>query len=126
MKRLLLTAVILAAVFTGLQSCRKDVVQSENIREITIDTTLSAGTGYELQLAPLGDDDDVVDIIQQAQHFSVSRIENLTDVFNPVYHYETGDNIPGTEQVVLAISKNPASKHYNRDSTIVYINFLIK
>ncbi|MBV9987090.1 MAG: hypothetical protein JO301_05390 [Chitinophagaceae bacterium] len=126
MKRVLLAAFVLAAALFVFSSCRKEVIQSENIREIIIDTTLSAGTDYQLQLAPLGDDDNIVDIIQQAQHFSVSRIENLTDVFNPVYHYVPGENASGPEQVVLAVSKNPTSKNYNHDSTIVYLNFLIK
>lgn len=126
MKKVIPCFFFLALVTGFFASCKKEVKNCEQIKEITIDTTLAAGTDYQLQLAPLGDDDDIVDILQQPNSFSVSRIENLSDVFNPVYHFKSTDKSNGPDQVVLAVSKNPMSRNYNKDSTIVYINLLIK
>ncbi len=126
MKKYLLSTFSALALLCVLPSCQKESVQSELIREITIDTTLAAGSDYFLSLAPFGDDDHIVDIIQQASKFSVSQIENLTDVFNPIYHYASDAKSVGADRVVLAISKNPTCRKYNRDSTFVYINFQIR
>lgn len=123
MKKHLLTAVLLLSGVVIMQSCRKDVQRSEIIKEITINNTIVAGEDYELSLAQFGDDDNIATIIQQANHAAISQLENLSDVFNPVYHYASKEKITGTDQVVLAISKNPESKRCNKDSTIITINF---
>lgn len=109
-----------------MQSCRKDIQQSEIIKEITIDTTIQSGTDYKLNLAPYGDDDNIATIIQQANHYTLSQLEDISDVFNPVYHYVSDPKSTGSEQVVLAISKNPAMEKCNKDSTIITINFTIQ
>lgn len=126
MKKNLLLVFSGICLFTLMQSCTKEVHQSENIKEITIDTTIRAGTDFDLSLAPYGDDDNIADIIQQAHHYSVSQIEELSDVFNPVYHYVADVKSSGPDQVVIAISKDPDCKRPNKDSTIITINFIIK
>lgn len=126
MKKYLLHFFYAFCLFVLMQSCTKEIHQSENIKEITIDTTLRAGTDFNLSLAPYGDDDNVADIIQQANHYSLSRLEDLSDVFNPVYHYVSDVKSSGPDRVVIAISKNPDCKRANKDSTIITINFIIK
>jgi hypothetical protein len=126
MKKYLLYTVSALALLCVLPSCHKESVQSENIQEVSIDTTIAAGSDYYLSLAPLGDDDNIVDIIKQGTKYSTSRIENLTDVFNPIYHYAADTNATGPDQVVLAITKNPTCRDYNKDSTFVCINFVIR
>ncbi len=126
MKKNLLPFFYAICLFALMQSCTKEVHQGENIKEITIDTTIRAGADFNLSLAPYGDDDNIADIIQQAHHYSVSRLEDLSDTFNPIYHYVADVKSSGPDQVVLAISKNPGCKRSNRDSTIITINFIIK
>jgi hypothetical protein len=125
MKNILSLAILLLFAFTMMPSCRKDV-QSHCIKEINIDTTLQAGSDYELDLIHYGDDDNIATIIKQASHFSISQLENLSDVFNPIYHYVSEEKATGSDQVVLAISKHPDVARGNRDSTIITINFTLK
>lgn len=126
MNKLLLLAVSCFVILSLLPSCQKEIQQSERIREITIDTTVQSGGDYELHLSVFGDDDDFATIIQQGNNYSVSQLEDLSDIFAPVYHYVPKAKATGTDQVVLAISKFPGSKRCNRDSTIITINFTIK
>lgn len=126
MKNLLSSLILLVAAAIMLPSCQKDMQQSGIPQKITIDTTLQAGLDYELNLAPYGDEDNIATIIQQANHFSISQLENLSDVFNPIYHYVAQEKITGIEQVVISISKHPDSRRCNKGSTIITINFTIK
>lgn len=126
MQKYLLNPAVILSLFILLQSCRKDSAHSPIIKEVTIDATILAGTDYELSLAPFGDDDNIATILQQARYFSVSQLENLSDVFNPIYHYVPDSKITGMDKVVLAISKNPDCKRFNKDSTIITIHFTIK
>ena len=117
--------VMLLILLIMFHSCRKDVQENGVITKISIDTTITAGSDYELSLIPYGDDDDIATIIQQATNFSISQLEDLSDVFNPVYHYVPA-KINGTDKVVLAINKHPDITQSNRDSTIITIHFTIK
>lgn len=126
MKKIVPVAVFFIFLFVVMQSCKKDVQKNEITTQIRIDTTIVAGTDYQLSLAPYGDDDEIATITQQANDFSISQLENVTDVFNPVYHYVAPSKNSGTEQVVLAITQNPDSRRCNKDSTIITINFTIK
>ena len=128
MKKTLLSITASLLVLFILQSCQKEVQQSEKIKEITIDTTIAAGTTYQLYLAPLGTDDDIANIIQQGSNFSVSALTNETDMFTTVYQYSPASKTSGTtDHVVLSISENPAGKTAcSKDSTIIYLNFTIK
>ena len=127
MRKLIYIIAFFLFLFVTMQSCSKNVDESEIIMKVTIDTTIKAGTEYELSLISYGDDDDdIATIIQQAAHSSISQLENLSDVFNPVYHYASSEKTTGTDRVVLAISKNPDIRKCNRDSTIITINFTIQ
>ncbi len=128
MKKTLLSITALFVALFIMQSCQKEVHQSEKIKEITIDTTLAAGTTYQLYLAPLGTDDDIANIIQQGSNFSVSALTNESDMFTTVYQYSPAAKASGTtDHVVLSISENPAGRPAcSKDSTIIYLNFTIK
>ena len=128
MKKTLLSISLSMLVLFIMQSCQKEVYQSEKIKEITIDTTLSVGTTYQLYLAPFGTDDDIANIIQQGTNFSVSQLTNESDMFTTVYQYTPSAKTSGaTDHVVLSISENPSGKPAcSKDSTIIYLNFTIK
>ena len=127
MKKLLLTLSFLLILIIAMQSCVKEVHQSEVIKEITIDTTIQANADYLLNLAPYGKDDDVATILQKGNNFSISQLENENDMFTSVYHYAPASKTTGTDQVVLAISQNPDGRNTcSKDSTIITINFTIK
>lgn len=127
MKKALLTISLSLFVLLIMQSCQKEVHQSEVIKEITIDTTLAAGSTYQLNLAPYGTEDDIATIIQQGTNYSESELENETDMFTTVYQYKASDKAQGKDKVVLAISANPTGRiATSKDSTIIYLNFTIK
>ncbi len=128
MKKNLLTIAASILLLFIMQSCQKEVHQSEKIKEITIDTTLSVGSIYTLNLAPLGEDDDEANIIQQGSNYSISELTNESDMFTTVYQYMPAAKSSGTtDRVVLAISENPEGRPAcSKDSTIIYLNFTIK
>ena len=128
MKKTLLSITASLLILFIMQSCQKEVHQSEKIKEITIDTTIAAGTTYQLYLAPLGTDDDIANIIQQGSNFSISALTNESDMFTTVYQYSPAAKTSGTtDHVVLSISENPTGRPAcSKDSTIIYLNFTIK
>lgn len=123
----MLPAFAIAFLFaTSLSSCHKEVA-TERIKEITIDTTIAAGSSYYLNLAPLGGDDDIATILDKGSMASVSALENVSDIFTPIYHYSSSESAAGADHVVLAISQNPSGRTVvSRDSTIIYINLTLK
>lgn len=126
MKKFLLGSTLLLALFVMMQSCQKEV-QSETIKEVTIDTTVTAGSDYLLNLAPYGDEGNIATILDKGNNSSVSELENETDMFTTVYHYKTDSKAQGADHVVLSISQNPQGRQVcSKDSTIIYINFTIK
>ena len=128
MKKTLLSITVSILVLFIMQSCQKEVYQSEKIKEITIDTTIAVGSTYQLYLAPLGTEDDIANILQQGSNYSVSQLTNETDMFTTVYQYTPASKSSGTtDHVVLSISQNPAGRPAcSKDSTIIYLNFTIK
>ena len=127
MKKILLSSILLFTLFVMMQSCQKDVVQSEKIKEITIDTTITAGSDYLLKLASYGDEGDVATILDKGSNFAVSQVENETDMFTSIYHYRSNAKANGIEQITLSISQNPKGRQScSKDSTIIYINLTLK
>ena len=119
------------ATFAVLFSCTKPNGHSDMLgKRITIDTTLTSGTTYNLNLAPYGDDDDQATIRQQAASFTTSEITNSASGFSPVYHFSAvGDpKTPLNEQVILSItegSRNGLQAHPS-DSTLITINLKVQ
>jgi hypothetical protein len=122
MKKFILSAAIILASFVVLQSCQKEIIQKEIVKEVTIDTTLTAGSHYFLQLASFGDEGDVAHIIEAPSFASKSAIEEETDMFTSVYHYSAAATAAGnTDHVTISVSR----KHCT-DSTVIYLNLSIK
>ncbi len=126
MKKLLLSAACLLFLFVALQSCKKEVVQTQLVKEITIDTTIHSGSDYYLNLAPYGDEGNVATVVYAGDHFSVSDLENQTDMFTTIYHYTPVSKYVGTDQVTLSISNPSCTDRAGKDSVLVYINLTIK
>jgi hypothetical protein len=127
MKRYLLCCAVLTALYMVLPSCQKEVLNSEKIKELTIDTTLKAGTDFMLDLSAYGDEGDRADIIDQSAASKFSTLENETDMFTTVYHYKAPANFTGRDSVTIAISQNPAGRAVcSKDSTILYLKFTIQ
>jgi hypothetical protein len=125
MKKILVGTSFLFASFVMLQSCQKDLPQSEVIKEITIDTAITMGTDFYFDLAPYGDEDKIANILEKGNIFSISRLEEETDMLTAIYHYKS--DTKGSDHVVLSISQNPTGRNMvSKDSTIIYINLVVK
>src|SRR3954447_9519796 len=75
------------AIVAATQSCKKNIDHVS--KQVVIDTTLTSGSAYLLNLKPYGDDDDVANIIKQATSFTTSEIVSTASTFAPVYHYSS-------------------------------------
>ena len=84
MKKNVFTLTLSLLMVLMFQSCFKDVLQSEKIKEITIDTTISAGSHYHLNLASFGKDDDVATILEKGNHSAISQLENVDELFTSI------------------------------------------
>ncbi len=127
MKKILLGTALLFVLGQLLPACQKEVKQSEQIKEITIDTTISTTADFRLDLTPYGDEGDIATILNKGTHSAISQLENETDMFTTVYHYSPSAKFSGTDSVVVAISQNPQGRTMVcKDSTIIYINLTIK
>jgi hypothetical protein len=122
-KTILLSTLFLLALFVLMQSCQKELVHREFIKELTIDTTITAGTHYYLDLTPYGDEGDMAMVTEPGNYFSVSRLEDVTDMFTYIYHYSPGNNSSDTkDRVTISIKRYSPEE----DSTVIHINFAIK
>jgi hypothetical protein len=127
MKKLLLSSACLLFLFVALQSCKKEVAATQLVKEITIDTTINSGGDYYLNLAKYGDEGNVATVVYAGDHFSVSELENQTDMFTTIYHYTSVSKYSGTDQVTLSISSNtPGADGASKDSVLIYLNLTIK
>lgn len=97
-------------------------MQKEIVKEVTIDTALTAGTHYFLQLSSYGDEGDYANIIEKPAYASTSKMENETDMFTSVYHYvAAADAVGKTDHVTISVSRTAC-----KDSTFIYLNLSIK
>jgi hypothetical protein len=123
----LLYAILPVIILLLTESCSKD--HQHVSKQYTIDTTLTSGTEYQLNLQPYGDGDDTASISTQATNFTTSEIINVTGIFAPVYHYLAETKAGLADQVVLAVKEgnhgNDGNMHHAA-STIITINFTIK
>ncbi len=125
--KLLYSAIVCMVCLIAMQSCQKEVIQSEKIKELTIDTTISYNSTYYLDLSPYCTTSQMVTIIDQAKHFSVSRIDSVEETTSPYYTYATSLKNTGTDKITLAISDlDDGRRILSKDSTIIYINLTIK
>ncbi len=127
MKKIIVSTLILFIAIIALPSCRKDVVQSEVIKEIIIDTTIQAGSVFQLNLAPVWDTTKMAAIIEQSSNFTVSQIDNSEGTTAPIYRYSSSLPSGSTDKVTLSISDlNDGKRILSKDSTIIYLNLTIQ
>lgn len=110
------------ALTSILPSCQKEVQQKQVVKEIKIDTTISAGTDYRLELAEYGEDGDFASIVDKGTNASISELENESDVFTTIYHYKPRATFTGTDLVTLSIHQHEC----DGDSTVIYLNVTVK
>ena len=126
MKKLAITTVMSFLILMLMQSCQKEVATSLRAKQVSVDTTIQAGTDFYLNLAQYGYDDDIATIIQQGTKYTVSQIEDNSDLFTSVYHYSTAENTTGVDRIVLSIKESPVGgQTFSKDSTLVFINLTI-
>jgi hypothetical protein len=123
MKTILRSTIFLLALFILMQSCQKELVHREFVKQLTIDTTIAAGTHYYLDLTPYGDEGDEATVTVPGNYFSVSRLEDVTDMFTYIYHYSPADKLSDTKDRVTIFIKRYSPE---QDSTVIHINFTIK
>ena len=107
-----------------MQSCVKEAAkQTEIVKEIVIDTTVTAGSDFVLNLAQYGHENDVATIVEPGKNFTISQLEDVEDVFITNYHYVASQKNSGSDYVTLSIQGNTDGI---KDSVMIYINFTIK
>ena len=127
MKKLFCASLLAIIGLFFLTACQKEVIQSEVIKEIVLDTTIEAGSVFQLNLAPVYSSTKTASIIEQATGFKISEIDFAEDQANPVYHYSSNLPSGGTDKVTIAIANLPTNTGtVSKDSTIIYVNFTIK
>jgi hypothetical protein len=123
MKTILRSTLFLLTLFALMQSCQKEALHREFVKELIIDTTIAAGTHYYLDLTPYGDEGDLATVTVPGNYFSVSRLEDVTDMFTYIYHYSPVNNSSDTkDRVTISIKRYSPEQ----DSTVIHINFTIK
>jgi hypothetical protein len=117
-----LFVVLLVAV-----SCRKDISEREMPVEIRIDKTITAGADFWLPLAPYGDEGEWARLLEKGTHYTISQLENESDQFTYVYHYQSNPSYKGEENITLAISQDPGNrKPCRHDSTFIYLHLTVQ
>ena len=125
--KLLICGVFSFMTILLLQSCKKD--HEPLLKQYVINTTLSSGVEYQLNLKSYGDEDDVATIIKQGANFNTSEIINNSGAFAPVYHYSASPKGGLNDQVILSIKEGNSRNNCNRgneDLTTITINFTVK
>ncbi len=127
MKRITYVFIANCLLLVMISSCQKEIHQSEKIKEITIDTAITTGTDFYFDMTAYGNEGDIASILEKGNHFSISQLENETDMFTTIYHYAPAAKFIGTDSITLAISQNPIGRAAcSKDSTIIYLNITVK
>ena len=113
----------------SFSSCKKDMHDRNEIKNVDLNIALTAGASYQLDLSKYGDADDVVSIATQATHFDVSAINQdfATKKYNYQYKAPAADPKVTTaiiDKVVIKVSE-PANRCH-KDETNITINFTIQ
>lgn len=108
-------------------SCRKEISEREMPAEIRIDQTITAGSDFWLPLASYGEEGEMATLLNKGANFTISQLENESDQFTYVYHYQSMPSYKGEENITLAISQDPGNrKPCRNDSTFIYLHLNIQ
>ena len=113
-------------IVCGLSSCEKSRGKDE-IKNVTLNVTINAGSIYQLDLRQYGDPDDIVSITTQALNFSTSEIVKDTYLGKYTYTFmraaltKTLNN--GTDKVIIKVAEPSGRRHH--EETNITVNFTI-
>jgi hypothetical protein len=117
----------LFAILFVMASCRKEISEKTMPAEIRIDKTIAAGADFWLPLAPYGDEGEWATLLEKGTHFTISQLENESDQFTYIYHYQSMPSFKGEENITLAISQDPGNrKPCRNDSTFIYLHLVVQ
>ena len=121
MKKLFLFLLV-SGLTTFLLSCNKS--NGFGVKQVVIDTTISSGVLYTLNLKPYGNSGR---IITQAASYSTSQIIGNARASSLVYQYSSAVKGGTIDQVVLGVSGAGNSNGCaNPDSTVIKVNLTVK
>lgn len=117
----------LFAILFVTASCRKEISEREMPAEIRIDKTITAGSDFWLPLAPYGDEGEWASLLEKGINFTISQLENESEQFTYIYHYQSMPAYKGEENITLAISQDPGNRTPSRnDSTFIYLHLTVQ
>ncbi len=127
MKKIIPFLIFCTMALVLLPSCSKEVATGATYKEVFIDTTIQINSSLRLSLAQFWDSTKTVNIIQQANNFSVSLLSGTENNAAPVYNYSSTLQSGGTDEVILAVSDLDNGKRViTYDSTLIYLSIHIK
>jgi hypothetical protein len=94
--KLILPAVI--AAFFFITSCEKEKDKQATVISKVINVDLNENQSYSYNIAPSGDQDDVMEISLQSNHFITSKI-TTDDLRNTLFEYTPALNYSGTDEI---------------------------
>lgn len=108
-------------------SCRKDISKREMPAEIRIDKIITAGSDFWLPLAPYGDEGELTTLLDKGANFTISQLENESDQFSYIYHYQSQPSYKGEENITLVISQDSGNRKPCRsDSSFIYLHLTVQ
>ena len=111
-------------IVINIVSCKKE--HTDQIKNVALNITIQTGTTYTLDLSQYGDDDDLAEIVTQANSFTKSEISQTK--MPSIYTFlkdgnpKAGGN--SNEVVVLKVSE-PTRRNCSHETKIT-INFTVQ
>jgi hypothetical protein len=120
--------VLITAVMFNF-SCKKE---NDDTITKTFNVSLSMGQTYTARVAQTGDDDDVLQITQQASHASSSELASISGSRDMTFNYTPASQYVGTDQVKITSTEGEhhgghghCSGHHHDESTVYVYNITI-
>ncbi len=128
MKKILQSIIAVILITTVITSCKKENHhEKDEVKNITLNISVDAGTIYNLDLSKYGDADDIASITKQATDFTVSEIakQGIIGKYSFMRNGSPKSGGNGTDVVVLKIAE-PVGRCKRVDETNITINFTIQ
>ena len=112
-------------LFTAIiiSSCKKE--RPDDIKNVTLNITIPAGTAYNLDLSKYGDADDLATITTQAKNFNTSEINTTTSPGVYTFSKNGTPKVGGNGNEVTALKVyEPAGRRHCHETNIT-INFTV-
>jgi len=106
MKKITGSLFIAAVLFLTSLSCKKECEREATVTKV-IPVSLKVNESYSSQIPQTGDADDVMQIIQQAMHFSTSKVSSVANSENSLFEYTPAPGYSGTDEVQISNVEGP-------------------